>query len=179
MAINITTLFGKIGKLLNIIKVANTHMGTTIVSDFDEMMDNYEASSNRDLIQNALDYLTTYQTGSDVLGGDMSFIMEDTIIELVNDDNPQPDRTLDQALVELKTQMIAQAETLVASNIDYSSTAAADNNGNGTLVTSLKHPRGWLNENLFDEDIILTVVSDNPSDGVYAGNEGFSAEGEY
>ena len=179
MAINITDLFDKIGKLLNIVTVANTHMGTTIVSDFDEMMDNYEASSDRDLIQNALDYQNSYQTGSDALAGNMSSIMEDTIIEIVNDDDAQPDRTLDQALVELKEQMVSQAETLVASNVSYSSTAAGINNGNGTLVTSVKHPRGWINENLFDEDIIITVTSDSVSDGTYAGNESFTAEGEY
>jgi len=179
MALDITDLFGKIGKLLNIIKVQNANLGTTFVADYDEMMDDYEASDNRDLVQNAVTYQETYQAGGDTLAGNMTQIMEDTIIELVNDDNPQPERTLDQALVELKTQMISQAETLVASNVDYSSTAAADNNGNGTLITSLYHPRGWLNENLFGEDIIVTVVSDSVTDGVTAGNEGFQAEGEY
>jgi len=82
------------------------------------------------------------------------------------------------ALSELIRQMNLNAQTVKRSTITASSSAYANNVGNGIVVTSVKQPSGLLNELIVPETARLICTADGqPGGGATAGNETFQFQG--
>lgn len=179
MAITLTGtggLFTRIGKILNAINVINTHRGTTVVADFDELDDQYEDDlSLVDGLQNAL---VSHQSASGSVFSSLRTLAEETVIEMVRADNRQESGSLEDALQELITQMEDSSDDVDASAVSATAAADAGNAGDGVCVVSTETNRGKDAENIFAEDIIVTCDTDSQSGGATAGAESFRARGE-
>lgn len=85
------------------------------------------------------------------------------LIEMVKDDNPQPDKALKTALDELIKQMLASSDTVEASAITISIVVGSSNTGDGVMVASTKRGDGLIQELLLAEDIEIESLSNGLS----------------
>lgn len=178
MAVTLTGtggLFTRLGKYLNIINVVNTHRGTTLVADIDELGDNY--NDDRDLYSGVEQAFSGYQSSATGFLARLRSKARETVIEQVNDDNPLTEKTLTAALTELIAQMVDNSATVDKNTVGASVSTGASNNGDGVLVVLCKRGDGRATENQFAEDLVVTCTSDAQVSGT-AGAETFRARGE-
>lgn len=81
------------------------------------------------------------------------------LIEMVKDDNPQPDKALKTALDELIKQMLASSDSVDASAVTISIVVGSSNTGDGVMVASTKRGDGLVQELLLAEDIEIEASS--------------------
>lgn len=179
MAITLTStngLFTRLGKILQVADVIKTHQGT-LNTEIQDAIDEFSKAdlymvdalvgSNSSAQRSAATYLNTLRQAC-----------EQTVIEMVNADNPQPDKSLRTALVELIAQMDTASASVDGETTSASDSAGSGNTGTGELETSLKSWQGDALQNVRAEDIVLTCIRDSSNAGVTAGREFFSVKGE-
>ena len=179
MAINITTLFTNLGKVFYTHEVSETHVDA-IPTQFAAVETAYEASGDLDLITGLPNLQNTYIGNSETLAQSLADIASNTIITVVNADNPQPNTEFLTAYDELVRQMNANvpADT-VEKNVVGGSITAGTNTGTGIFNYSLKDKYGVTNENIFPENVVIACTSDAQTGGQTIGNEAFTAAGEF
>lgn len=178
MAINLTTLFTRIGKMGGILNTINTSIGTTIPAKTDSLADQYN-SSDRDIREGLYNAQSRWWAANLSFPNHMKQLARETLIEMVRDDNPQPDLSLRTALVELIRQMEVTSDDVLRSVVAATVAATAGNVGDASIVVSVKLPSGRSCENLFAEDVVLKVTADSETGGEDEGEEPWRAQGEY
>lgn len=103
---------------------------------------------------------------------------QQTVIQMVEEDEPATARNLTSALREVIRQMGVQVKTVQDCNVAFIETALPGMVGNGVLVTSDKRGDGLVNENAFTEQTRLVVTSDSYSGSAAEGKEVFTLTGE-
>lgn len=182
MAIDFTNatgnLFNRIGQVATAFCGVNTYRNTTLPGLVDGVQDQY--NDNRELIPDLQNVFESAQDSAGDINDTLADSGEQTVIEMVDDDNPLTEKTIEPALIELIRQMNAGSETVNASVVGSSVTADAGNNGNGTVIVSLIDGKGQTLENVYGEDIIVECTSDSqPRTGnTVEGRELFRARGE-
>ena len=179
MAIDFTTdpggLFPRIGKIL---KIANllTPYEASLVTPFDEIDEQYQATllAIGGAVSTAADSLT--RTASGVMSF-ASQAAENTVIQMVRDDQPSQSRSLKAAMLEVVRQMIAQSVTVEANVIGTLATPLAGSVGSGVLLTSTKRGDGLVQENSIDETLRLVCTADSYTGGAVVGQETFGLSG--
>lgn len=101
-----------------------------------------------------------------------------TVLQMVEEDEPAAARNLTSALREVIRQMGIQVKTVQNCNVTFTETALAGMVGNGVLVTSDKRGDGLVQENAFTEQTRLVVTSDSYSGNATEGQETFTLTGE-
>lgn len=181
MSINFTTYFTRLGKIINWIKVVNTHRGTTLPTDTDELLDQYTSDNDaREMVTGVLDALRAYQAGGATITTAARTAAENTLIEMIKADNPQEEDNVEESLKELVTQMEDNSESVDAASVSVTSpaTAGSNNVGDGVCLVSVKRGDGLTNELVFDEDLIATCETDSQEGSATAGQETFTIRGE-
>ena len=83
----------------------------------------------------------------------------DLVVRTVMADNPIPDLTIDSALAELITQMLAGGYYVSSSTISTTLSAGGSNVGDGTIVTSMKDDIGRPAYHCFQESLRVAVTT--------------------
>jgi hypothetical protein len=177
MAIDIQDLFTNLGKVFYTHEISENHV-KAIPTQFTAIQTAYESTGDQDLITEIPNIENTYIGNSQTLGSSLATIANNTIITVVNADNPQPNTDFYTAYDELVRQMMVAGDTVKKNTITASITANT-NNGDGVFTYSIKNINGKINENIFAEHVVIDCTADAQTGGMTLGNENFLAQGEY
>lgn len=78
------------------------------------------------------------------------------LIEMVDADDPLPQRTVAEALRVLIEQMVDASESVAANTVSASVTPGSGNVSDGVMLASVLDPRGRTLENVLAEDVLCT-----------------------
>lgn len=173
MTIDTTTLFTRLGKGFYLQSVVNTSRGSTvppIVKAYQDLFNSAPLELKRAMAP-AEQANRNYQTGAAGMMSGMSTSLQNTLIETVNADVSLPTKTLEKALGQLITQMVAGGVT-VDKNTVSASASANTGNGDGVMVVSAKRADGRFQENMLAESIRVECISDTSP-----ATAGFTARG--
>ncbi len=177
MAVTLTGtggLFTRLGKLIGHDDEIDANQ-TEVVARVDTVQDEY--NNDRDLAfifeQNLPGFISSIGTPQSTIQG----VISNTIIEMVDDDDPLPTKDIVSALDRLKEQMVSSDddidETTVSSAIDVTGLVT----GTGKMVVRLIDGLGENTQNVRAEDILGDCTTDAQESGT-AGRETFSIKGE-
>lgn len=182
-------LFDRLGRIFKIAKNIEgwqTGASTSLDTELADILARY--SDDLDLASGIVGALESMQVA---LAGPYAILArtaERTLVEMVHDDNPLSDASLNAALDELIIQMIGSgtfAEFTINPDDDIdggsrslSSSADSNNTGDGDVAASALSDSGVILQHSRAEDIVLTCTTDAQEGAVTAGREIFSIVGE-
>lgn len=191
MAINITTTFTDLGKLLAAFANLNGFSGVgapsvaskwaangPVIKCQDEMVTDIltrlEGSGLTTLIPYG-NWQDTMQSGINVALQSQKSVLQQlvtqVILKRVNNDVAQQDPTsIQQAMTELIRQMQSQSKNVAAATVSATTSAGAGNTGNATVYASLVDQNGLTLEYSLAETMVLKCIQDRFSGGT-AGSE--------
>ena len=177
MAVTLTGsngLFTRLGKLFQI-AVQVKSFQATLATEIQDALDEFDGGDN-DLAISMTDIKTSAQRSCASVYGMIRAAAHKTLIEMVNDDDPLPAKTVHLAMQRLIRQMEDSSASINASA--YSATSSADgaNTGNGAIVatTSANTKR---TANTRAESLVFKCIKDAQISGT-AGAEVFEVTGE-
>ena len=161
MAVNLTNLFTRQGKIFNAQETLFTALATTVPTEVEDVTDEYAAVSLE--LRAAVDGLpaavTSFQSSAGGLASSLRLAAERTVISMVEADNPQENGSLSTYLAELITQMEGTADSVDANVVGALASAGGSNSGDGKLILSTKRGDGLVNENIIAEDLVCSITS--------------------
>jgi hypothetical protein len=166
-------LFTRLGKVFQVADVTLTHQAT-LKTECEDAIDEYD-KNEQVLISSLPDAILPAQISCASVFDTLRTIVQDSIIEMVDDDDPLSALTLTDAIKRLIDQM-GTSDDLDGSTTAISA-AAASGTGDGAAVVS---PLTWDDKNnqyLRPESIVLTCTKDAQVSGT-ARRETFSVKGE-
>lgn len=179
MALNLATLFARLGHQAAGLNEENTAVGATLTARVNTVFADYTSAdqdevdgiySQRDVARSSFDQIKQYwQT-----------LSTNTLIDMIVDGTVYNPTDLVSALGYLRLEMLAQSATLDDPSTSLTLTAGSGNTGNGTGSASGNFaPYNVQNDYLLQETITLTCSSDGyPGGGATQGQEVFSYLGE-
>lgn len=159
-------LFDRLGKLIKLIEQVNTNIGGAAAADIpvltNDLSDKFgTGSSNNELV--AIEGLQTglidHQAAAGGYKETLRDIATEILLTMVHDDNPLPDRDVDNAMLELIRQMDTGSETVNASAVGSSIVYDGSNDGDGIVLVTEKDEKGRDLERLVAEDIRIRFTS--------------------
>lgn len=180
MALDFTTdpggLFVRLGRVGKLAHLLDTYQDG-LPAVFDDLVAQYQST-----LQAVGGFVAQQQLGllrstSSVMGFAQS-VSQQTVLQMVEADEPAVARSLHLALREVIRQMVIQAKTVQSSNVTFTKTALPTNDGTGQLVTSAKRGDGLVQENAFTEQTRIVCTADAYSGGATEGREVFTLTGE-
>ncbi len=117
--------------------------------------------------------LSALQGIDSALSGAKQALVQDAqqvLIKRVNSDNPQPDQSLQTAMIEWIRQMQVQSLTVQNATVAAVVTAGASNTGTPVVYMSLLDPNGLTLENCYAENLRMICTTD-ANHGATAGSE--------
>jgi hypothetical protein len=169
-------LFTRLGHIFKCADLALTHVGATVPPHVDTLYGDY-TTTDRDLVSSLYPALASYQATPTAFVSALQSLATRTVIRMANDDAPQPDGSLANALRYLIAQMQGSSDTVKASVVGATVTPAGTNTGNAVLAVSTKLRDGRTAENAYAETIQVLVATDAQSGGATAGREVLSILG--
>lgn len=161
MAINFTTFFTDAGLAFNAGNVNNTAALTTVPTEVEDYVQGVTGSID---IHKAIDRvpgaITPYQSAAATLNDTViRQSVRNLLVQMINDDKPQPSLTVSDAIEQLITQMLANSEDVDKSVVACTPSYGGSNVGDGVIVCSTKRGDGKINEHILAELIEGTVTS--------------------
>ena len=141
-----TGLFDRLGKLAYLLNIINARVGGSSANDFptelNDFLVKYDGSSNviRDAVDAMLPALVAFQATPSTFRTALRAAAQNTLIEMVDADNPLSSRTVPVALDELISQMEKAAASLDASEPSISSLVSGPRHGIITAITAANPP---------------------------------------
>lgn len=191
MAVNTTVLFTRLGRIFYGVGSANSFLGDGDISSgnlrsvgvvTDRIQSQY-TSTDQQIIDTLYSSRDSARASLDGFKTDLVTIAENTLIEMVNDDNPLVEKSLEASLIELDAQMVANSDSVDASttsaSVTYGRADGSSNVGDDHLVVSVYRTDGRLNELVIAEDIVVDCTSDAQVDQrATEGEEEWTYQGE-
>jgi len=176
MTIDFADFFGKAGKAFHALDTLNTAMGTTIEDEVEDFVQQFGSDTIQEIntFSGVADALESLQSAGTAMASEVSGALQNLLVYVVEQDNPQSSQDIEVALIELVRQMEISPTTVSASAVGATVSYDSSNVGDGVIVVSVKRPDGRTNELLLAEDIVFTCGSE----GAEAGGESFTAAGE-
>lgn len=177
-----TGVFTLLGRIFKVQDVLETAVDTTVPNEvrnlIEQLSDLQTTTANADIeIEHALSGLAAateaWQNSAMSLSLLLSQLAQRFLIESVHDDNPQPDKSLKTALIELERQMVADSQTLDAVVTITDAVTEVSSSGDGIVVSDTKWPDGKTLQLQYAEHLELEVTSDASE-----GREQFFIKGE-
>lgn len=166
-----TGLFDRLGRLGHVLNLCDAFFSGAsagnIPVELNDLLVKYDGSSNevRGAVSALTQTLINWQLNQESFYSDLQRTAQQTLVEMVDADDPLPVRDVYHALFRLIEQMNASSDTVDANEPTISVAAAAGNTGTATVFASLTDGKGRTMQNAFAEDIILTVESDSVARG--------------
>lgn len=164
---------GKLGKILHVL---NSHQPT-----LDTAIGNV-AAQYASTLRDAYGQLAAAQLGmvrsQTGIMGQVQTLARATVLGMVEADSPAAARSLEDALFEVRRQMLASGDSVPACTVAATIAALGTPAGTGNRVVSTKRGDGLVQQNLFAEVGRLVCTADSHSGGATAGREQFEYVGE-
>jgi hypothetical protein len=181
MAINITTLFTRLGRAGKLALLVNQHQAA-LPAAMEALITQYDGQTPPGL-RDVVAQVIAYAGNGGIVSNQQAWMsvvqqaMQQTVIRTVRADKPTAAGSLGEALAEVVRQMAAGSQT-VARSTTTATAAAGTNQGNGVCVISPKRGDGLLNELVLPEVVRLECTADSFGGGRAAGQEGFTYFGQ-
>lgn len=180
MAINLTTLFSRIGAIGHLLYLADTYGGTTfegaLVAD---IIPAFDVTSWSDVIGRLSALIEPAQEDAIRIIPTAQAIAVTVLNKMVNDDVRQAsEASVSLSLAEVIKQMTSQAKTVAKCTVSASAAAVSGNSGAGVVVISAQRGDALEQQNLFAETATLTCTGDSQSGVATAGTEPFAFAGD-
>ena len=170
-------LFNRLGAIFSAIKSNQTFQATTLPAIETDIASQF--TTRQDMIPTFAVTITQAQNVGQSFSQAMAQLATNTLVGMVQDDSPQPAKTLPYAIPELIRQMNATGATVTHSVVGSSVTSATTNTGTGTVLVSTTDENGYNLENILAEDFPVVCVADaQPGQGTTANQERFTALGD-
>lgn len=163
-AINEDGLFNVQGKSFFAQQTINTARATTVPAEIDDAVESFQLLPvDAELTQAASNLGRASVSARNAFAGEVTTLQQFTsslLIEMIDADNPQPNKSLNTAMIELIVQMEASSDSVNASTVTVSVSADAGNTGDGVIIHSTKRGDGLAQENMIAEDVEVVATSD-------------------
>lgn len=175
MAIDFDVLFERIGRIGKIAHLTHQHQAA-LPAAYEALLDLYP--DNHDWPASLAMMKTQLAEAASSLLPNLTQTARNTLLGMVQADVPTI-RTLSEALLELRRQMLAASETIKSTTVAATATAftGPTNTGNGVVVLSVLRGDGLAQEHLLGEKARLTCVGDSNTGGASTGRESFRFQG--
>jgi hypothetical protein len=178
------SLFDRLGEIFYTIESINTFLGSGDISAGGlksigvqaDAIDARFASSRQDIVSGLYPLRDGIRARLTSDKATLASLAQSVLIQMVNDDTPLVQPTLNYAIKELYRQMVAAPATVNASTFSATVTAGT-NNGTATCLASVKAPDGRSRAHLIAETILVTCISDANTGTATAGQETYSIVG--
>lgn len=177
MAVTLTGsngLFTRLGKLFQIAVQVKTAQGT-LATEIQDALNEFDVGDN----DHALAITGIKESAQMAMGAvysNIRTVAHKTLIEMVHDDDPLPQKTVDAALDRLIKQMEDTSASINASSYGAPDTADSGNTGNGIIAaTTSTHTK--MTANTRAESLVVKCTRDAQVSGT-AGRETFTVQGE-
>lgn len=170
-------LFTRLGELGVEYLRTVTSYGSALDTQVEAIRDQFETGAQASVLDTIYTNRNSYRT---VHSGWLSYLQsvsQNLTVQQVNDDAPLLSQTLAAAVLELKRQMVAEAESIAAPTVSSSVAYWGSNIGDARFVTSTTNQFGDQLNTVFPEDIQFTCSSDSAS-GATQYREVFTITGE-
>ena len=177
MAVTLTGtngLFTRLGKLFQI-AVQVKSFQATLATEIQDALDEFDGGDNDHALALTGIKESAQMSCASVYHAIRS-VAHKTVIEMVNDDDPLPAKTLDSALDRLIKQMEDASASINASAYGAPDTAHSGNTGNGTILATTT-ALSKSTANIRAESLVVKCTKDSQTTGT-AGREVFSITGE-
>lgn len=169
-------LFTRLGKVFYVVDQILTHQ-TTLETEIEDVMDEYDGTNEGwEMLQQLSGSIETSQISAAAPFSALFAVVSQTIIDMVNDDDPLPSLDIYQAVERLIEQMGT------GNDVDGSTTAcsvgAVSGTGNGTVVYCVDNLDGNNFQYLRPEDVVFECIRDNKDGKSTDGRESFTIKGE-
>lgn len=161
MAVNLTDLFTRLGKIFHAQETLFAALATTVPAEVEDVTDEYTTVglALRAAVDGLPAAVTQFQGSGSGLASALRSAAMKTLIAMVEADNPQENGSVATYLEELIAQMQGSTDSVDANAVGASASAGGDNHGNGVLVVSTKRGDGLVNENIIAEDLVANITS--------------------
>src|SRR5262245_12828487 len=182
MAIDLLTLFVRLGRIAHVIRSQAHFRAAGLGTDVEDSVDEYDASTLRALVSP----ITESQAQAKAAAGDLVPTLvstaQETLRRMVEADQPARTWTVEEAVEEVVRQVVALSQSVPQCTTALTVTALTPFAGDGLLVTTLKgggseSVAGVLLENIFTETLWLTCATDAQTGGATQGREQFRFRG--
>lgn len=170
-------LFTRLGRLMKALELVNAARGTDLPAAVDNLRAEFDGG-DQDTVDNLYSTLRGYQAGGSGFLNSLRTLAQSIVVDMVNDDVLQPDRSLRTALVALIAQMKADGDSVQANAVGASLATASGNSGTPRIVVSTSTNLGNPQAGLFAEDVAITCTTDAQSGTVTEGQEVLRAAGQ-
>lgn len=159
------TRLGKIGYAVTVNDEFRGRSGAALATDLPalvkDVMDEFDGGTMtiRELVKNLPDANLAQLAAMSSINSALRVAAQAMLIQMVDDDDPQPARTVLESLAELDRQMRTGAETIKANTVSVTPAAGGSNVGTGILVASIKDGRGYNLEYALAEDVEFDLQS--------------------
>lgn len=154
-------LFNLLGKAFKAQADVNTSRGTTVPADLLNVVTFHNKLAPTDGLEQAIQPVSgaipAYQAGGNNTVGTLQSYATALVVEMVNADVRQVDRTLKTALTTLIAQMRTASASVESSAVAITVTAGGSNAGTGVVLASKKRSDGLTQESLLAETATATA----------------------
>lgn len=159
-------LFDILGKAFYSLNVLNTARGTTVPTEVEDFLAEWEGLTGADLdyqgiIQGIAAASQNWQRAGNSLAASVRGACESLLVEMVNDDAPQPDRAVKRALQYLIDQMEGGGYYVDANAVTLTLTADTGNDTDVAICYTTRRGDGREQENMLAEDIDVSVTAES------------------
>lgn len=176
MAVNLTTLYTRLGKAFFAGDTAVTETGTSIPDEAEDYVQQLSAGS-LDIIDTASNVAGAVRSirsaGGSFVNSSVKTPSQKLLVQTIKDDVQLPDNTTLTATKELIAQMDSSSDSVNASAVGGSTAYNANNTGDGVLVYSTLRGDGKANEHILGEALVGTATS-----SLSSGQASFTVAGE-
>ena len=172
-------LFQRIGRIVKEFNRTVSGYGSSLNAGVEDIWEEYpDSEADAASIDGLLTARDAYRSVHSSYTNSLLAAVNNTLVSQVDREGaPLATRTASAAVAELRTQMLADGETINRPTTSVSVAAAGSNAGNAVVNASLTNQFGDPLDLVFAEDVRLTVTADRSSGGTQYG-ETLTIQGE-
>lgn len=180
MAVDYANCFATLGKIGKSLYASVNTAQATYDDALEEIADAQDDQIARDAIADllTLDTLKNWRDGVASIAPQLQAAAQAVLIDYVKADKPAKAGSVEDAIAELRRQMIADSESVKAATVSVTATALTTNSGTGGLVTTVKRGDGLQQDLTVPETGFLTCTADSQIGGSNERSETFTFVGE-
>lgn len=172
-------IWTRLGRLIKEYNRTVSGYGSSLNAGVEDIWEEYpDSEADASAIDGLLTARDAYRSVHSSYTNSLLTAVNNTLVSQVDREGaPLATRTASAAVAELRTQMLADAETINRPTTSVSVSAAGSNAGNSVVNASLTNQYGDPLDLVFDENVKLTVTADAANGGTQYG-ETLSVQGE-
>lgn len=162
MTFPFSTFYSQAGKAFHAGDTLNTALVSDVHAEAEDFTQSFGSSSleAQEAVKDATSAMSPLLNAGRSFNQSLIYTpLRNLLVQLVKEDNPQPDDRISTAIEELIRQMKSESETLNASTPGASVSYGGGNVGDGKFFVSTKRGDGLVNEHILAEDIEASVTT--------------------